>query len=162
MFIFPPHRGAIIPNVSPELPCMVSIDSTPTIPPVRRTHRAPKLFYFNGKKLLTLSTIFLPNLGTVDIRLFVYSNVELKGAAIDSNEIPICTPTAGEKVALKMPRELRTGSGRWYMLSFRTALHVGVTRHQLETTAFDGERYRRNFSIAVEGAAREKKPSTNK
>jgi hypothetical protein len=113
--------------------------------------KQPQVFYYNGKHLVKLNQVEMPNVRQAALRLFIYSPYELRYASIDSSEVGMCLP--GISVTKKLELE-----GRWYTIDWQTALTVGSSRHFIFLKAYGHKVYEKEFFLDVEGAKKIEKP----
>ena len=113
--------------------------------------KQPQVYYYNGKHLVKLNQVEMPNLRHTALRLFVYSPYELRDARVDSSEVGICLPGISERKRLEL-------EGRWYTIDWETALTVGSSRHFIFLNAYGHRVYKKEFFLNVEGAKKIDKP----
>ena len=112
---------------------------------------SPQVYYYNGKNLVDLKVIRMPNAPRARVRLFVHSPVELRDACIDSSNADMCLP------GIPLRRKLKL-EGRWYIVRWEAHLSVGSSRHVVKLFNSHHKAYTRTFRIDVEGSKRVRKP----
>lgn len=113
--------------------------------------KGPEAYYYNGKNLVRLSVIEIPNIDHATFTLLIKSPYELLSAIVDSNDVRMCLP------GVSLRKQLRL-SGRWYVIKFEMKLKVGSAQHVLCLTSYTGRIHERRFTINVEGSKQLKKP----
>lgn len=111
----------------------------------------PQVYYYNGKNLVDLHVVRMPNAPNAKLLLFVHSPYELRDACIDSSNAELCLPD----ISLRKEMNLH---GRWYIVRRSIRLTVGSSRHVIELYSSRHKAYVRTFRIDVEGSKRIEKP----
>lgn len=107
----------------------------------------PHVYYYNGKNLVELRTIEMPNVRHVLLRFFVHSPYEMRDARVDSSDAEMCLPGISLRKKLKL-------EGRWYVVTWHTRLSTGSTRHTIVLYSCLHKAYNKTFWINVEGSKR--------
>jgi len=122
-----------------------------TLPKEINSQKQPRAYYCDGRKLIMLNAIFVPNVRRKSFQFFVKSPYELEQASMDSSKVPI------HQVDRTTRRKMRL-QGRWYTIKCDIGLRVGSEQHVLFLTARSGTVFKKHFTVSVEGTRRLEKP----
>ena len=111
----------------------------------------PHVYYYNGRNLVELHTIEMPNVAHASFRFFVQSPYEMRDARVDSADAGMCLPQISLRKKLKL-------DGRWYVVKWGTNLSTGSSMHTIILYSGCRKTYRKTFWINVEGTKRIEKP----
>ncbi len=113
--------------------------------------KEPQVYYLNGKVLVRLHSVEMPNIRRAKLRLFVNSPYELLDAWIDSSGAETCLPEASLRKDLKL-------KGRWYTIMWETHLKTGSSEHVIILNFWNHKTFKKKFYINVEGSKQVRKP----
>lgn len=113
--------------------------------------KEPHVYYYNGKNIVSLNVVEMPNARRAVLQFFVHSPYELRNACVDSSDVEMCLPG----ISLRDKLELK---GRWYIISWDARLSVGSSRHVIHLYSCHHKVYDKAFHIDVEGSKRIEKP----
>ncbi len=113
--------------------------------------KQPQVYHYNGKELVKLHRIEMPNVGRTTFTFFVHSPYELRDAYIDSSEAHVCLPDLSTRKEFKL-------EGRWYTITWETRLSVGSSGHFIVLRSYRHKEYKEKFFVEVEGTKKMEKP----